>query len=146
MTYRTHAIQITCALIIGLLSMTSVGANTCPVNLKQDDKGFWYSDEKPTWRSHKATNKDIVVKASNFGGAVYSPIHHRIACLYKDSENNWLAIVSKVNYTFAIDRAAKDDSGKEPAWKWSEKHKDYSCGNPHVKNITGCQFTIDNSE
>ncbi|MCB1826806.1 MAG: hypothetical protein KDH94_00175 [Coxiellaceae bacterium] len=141
MSIRIKAI-IASSVAAGLILSSTAFADTCPTDLKKDDDGYWYSDTKPGWKSHKTTPDGVTVSSSNFGGVVYSPSRNRMACVYKASDGKWVALVSNVHHGIVIDKKATDDSGNGPAWQFSTKHKDYACGHPTVTNIQGCQFQL----
>lgn len=115
---------------------------TCPTQLKKNDKGLWYSDQQPGWQSTAKLADGVTIEAKNFGGAVFSPTHKRIACVYRSSDDKWIAFVSDQNANIEVQKDVKDDSQKESAWKFSEEHKDYACGKPSVNDIKNCQFTF----
>ena len=75
-------------LAIGLTS--SAFAYTCPMNIKREQNGFWYSNEKPGWKSHKSTPPNVTLSAKDFGGVVYSPKRNRIVkeCWYAPKDSN----------------------------------------------------------
>ena len=128
------------AILFGFVNVAI--ADTCPTKLARDSNGYWYSDSKPGWKSHKPMPEGVTLKAVNFGGVVYSPERHRIACVYKASNGKWVALVSNVHHGILIDKKAMDDSGEKPAWQFSKKHKDYACGQPNVTRIQGCPFEL----
>lgn len=121
---------------------STILSSTCPIELKRGQDGYWYSDEKPGWKSHKTTPDDVTVSPNDFGGVVYSPQRHRLACVYKASDGKWLALVSNAHHGVVIDKKATDDLGTNSAWVFSKKHRDYACGHPTVKNIKGCPFEL----
>lgn len=130
------------AAALGLAVSAAGFADTCPTELKQDSQGYWFSDVKPGWKSHKPTPDNVTLDANDFGGVVYSPKRNRMACVYKASDGKWVALVSNIHHGIVIDKKAVDDSGKEPAWQYSSKHEDYACGQPSVMNVQGCQFQL----
>lgn len=121
----------------------AVLAYTCPTNLKQNSEGYWYSQEKPGWKSHKPTDRDVTISATDFGGVVYSPTRHRLACVYKASDGKWVALVSAVHKNIVIDKQIKDSANNSAAWKFNQQYKDFACGQPSVTNIEGCPFTFE---
>ena len=123
------------------LSTLSI-ANTCPTELKRDHEGYWYSDEKPGWKAHKKTPDGVTIKVADFGGVVYSPQRHRMACVYKASDGKWVALVSSPHNGILINKKATNDPGNGPAWEFSKQHKDYACGHPTVTDIKGCEFQL----
>lgn len=123
------------------LAGTAFG-DSCPTDLKQNEKGYWYSDSKPGWKSHKTTGTDVTLSADHFGGVIYSPKRKRVACVYKASNGQWIALVSNVHHGIVIDKQALNDSGHGPAWQYNKKHDDYACGYPNVTHIDGCQFDL----
>lgn len=129
-------------LIITVGISSVVLADTCPTELKRDQNGIWYSKAKPGWKSHKAIPDGVTVSAKNFGGVVYSPKRHRLACVYKGSDGKWVALVSNVHHGIVIDKKAKDDAGTGPAWQYNKKYQDYACGQPKVTDIKSCQFQL----
>ena len=145
MLIRNVLIASATGAIACLFFSSNVLANTCPTNLTQDEKGFWHSSEQPGWKSHIATPKDVTVDPKNFGGVVYSPKRQRLACVYRASNNKWIALVSDAHQGIKIDQNGKDDSGKAPAWVFSQKHSDYACGRPRVSDLSKCQFTFDDN-
>ena len=140
MTHKKITLASILLITFGLSS--TVVADTCPTKLERDHNGYWYSDAKPGWRSHKPTPEGVTLSAENFGGVVYSPERRRMACVYKASNGKWIALVSNIHHGILIDKKAMDDAGKNPAWQFSKQHQDYACGQPTVKNITGCQFQL----
>ena len=133
------AIGLTCSIFL-----TAAVADTCPTDLKRNHSGYWYSDTKPGWKSHRKIKHGVTVKSDDFGGIVYSPKRKRMACVYRASNGKWVALVSKVHHGITIDKNAKTDNGKKHAWKYSKKHKDYACGRPDVVRVSGCSFQLNN--
>lgn len=121
---------------------TNVMADTCPKNILQDSQGYWYSTEKPGWKSNSPTKTGIQLNVQDFGGVVYAPDKQRMACVYRDSQNQWIALVSEVTPNVQIDNKALDDSGKRPAWTLDEKYKYYTCGKPYITGVEKCPFTL----
>lgn len=142
--YQSLIISTAAALTLGLSG--TAFTYTCPTSFKQESDGFWYSQEKPGWKSHKSTSPGITIKTTDFGGVVYSPSRHRLACVYKASDNQWIALVSSMHEGIMIDKQVKDEKGNGLAWRYSEKHKDYACGKPLVSNIDGCPFTFEDKQ
>lgn len=142
MTYRNfNLLLITLACLIGI--PLTAQADTCPTQIKQDTQGYWYSEQKPGWRSHVYTSTDIKLDTHYFGGVVFSPKQQRMACVYKATNGRWLAIVSDSYDGFKIDKQAVDESGAKAAWQYSDQHSDFSCGRPSVTKLTGCPFNTD---
>lgn len=135
-----------CILITCTLVTYADVLRTCPTNLKQDDNGYWYSTEKPGWYSRISTPKDVTLSAKNFGAVVFSPTRQRLACVYKASNNSWIALVSNLYADIEINKQTMDDTGNGPAWKWNVDHKDYSCGIPHTSDINKCSFRFKETE
>jgi len=96
----------------------------------------------PGWKSHIPTPTDVKIDSKNFGGVVYSPKRKRLACVYRASNNKWVALVSQLHHSIQIDEKTKDDSGTSPAWQFSKKHNDYACGRPRVTELDKCQFKL----
>ncbi|MCH9644942.1 MAG: hypothetical protein K0U29_08475 [Gammaproteobacteria bacterium] len=126
-----HAV-IVISLTAGLISTASFAA-TCPTQLIQDHKGYWLSHEKPGWKSFRVTKHNVSVKVKNFAGAVYSQQRNRMACVYRASDGYFIALVSHK-------KAKIKPTGKN--WRFNKSHGDYACGQPKVKNISGCQFNL----
>jgi len=143
MLAKKTALLIGTGIIFTLGVTVSAFAATCPTDLQRNHNGFWFSDTKPGWKSHRATKNGITVSSDNFGGVVYSPKRNRMACVYKASNGKWVALVSNMHQGINIDKAAADDKGKGPAWRYSSKHKDYACGRPTVTRISGCSFQLE---
>ena len=129
-----------CITLLAICSQTF--AATCPTQFQQHQNGFWYSQQKPSWKSVIKTPKNITLSAKDFGGVVYSVKHSMLACIYKASNGNWIPLVSKPDKKIKIDLTAKDDNGKATAWRFNPKKKDFACGAPFVKNLKGCQFKL----
>lgn len=125
-----------------LFFMGYVCAATCPTDIKRNKEGYWYSDQKPGWKSKKRTPENITLDTKDFGGVVYSPKHKRLACVYKTSDKKWFALVSNKHPNIVIDKEAKDDSGKGPAWRYSKKYHDYACGTPFTTKLSKCVFEL----
>ncbi len=137
------ALWVVLALIIGItLLTTSSYASTCPTVFKQGPQGYWHSIEEPGFRSHQSTKPGITISATDFGGAVYSPKHQRIACVYKASNDKWIAFVSNHNQNIKINQPIQSSHG-ETAWQYSPTHKDYTCGKPRVSDLSKCEFQIE---
>lgn len=126
--------------ILSVCTVSSALALTCPTDIKQNTKGYWYSIEIPGWHSKVATPTNVTVNAKDFGAVVYSPERQRLACVYRTSNKKWIALVSSLYADIHIDKSATDDSGSAPAWRWNNKHKDYSCGKPYTKSLKNCTF------
>ena len=129
-------------LIAGLSLAGPASADTCPTKLTHKANGFLVSKARPGWKSHKKIPAGVTISAKNFGGVVYSPQRKRLACVYRASNKEWVALVSERNFGISIDKEAKDSSGKNAAWQFSKKHGDYACGRPAVKGIADCKFTV----
>ncbi len=127
---------------LGLMSLNTAQADICPVHLKRDYRGYWYSNNKPGWRSYRSTIEGVVINTNHFGGVVYSPKRHRIACVYKASNGKWLALISNEYKPIIIDQKAMDYSGHHSRWQFDKKYKDYVCGQPTVKHIKECSFQL----
>jgi hypothetical protein len=142
-TFKTTLAMLGSA-VFGVGLIGSSYALTCPKELLQDEQGHWYSYAKPGWKSPKPTPKGVSVKATDdsFGGVIYSPKHQRLACVYRASNGKWLAVVSDRDDKISVDKQAIDDTGKNPAWRFSDKYKDYACGRPYSKKIDTCKFMI----
>ena len=125
----------TLTLVIGLGFLTTLFAGTCPETVSQDSQGYWVSNDSPGWKSPSPSKTGLTLNANNFGGVVYSPAKKRIACVYKDSAGNWVALLSDMYHPF------NEDDLKNDVWEYSQQHKDYICGQP--KNTrTECAFDI----
>ncbi|OGO90994.1 MAG: hypothetical protein A3F41_05090 [Coxiella sp. RIFCSPHIGHO2_12_FULL_44_14] len=122
-------------LLISLGLLTTAWAGQCPTTMQQDGQKYWVSNDPPGWKSHKPTAKDITLTSDRFGGVVYSPEKKRIACVYKGSDGQWIALLSDVYHPFNED----DLQGK--TWEYSPEHKDYVCGQPEHA-LEECQFDV----
>lgn len=120
----------------------AASANTCPSKLIQSHDGHWVSTEAPGWHTSEALPHNVSIQTQDFGGAIYSPTQHRIACVYRNSKGFWTSLVSNTHRGLQIDRHALDDNGKHAAWRWDSQGKDYMCGKPTVKSASGCPFTV----
>ena len=127
-------------LVLGIGFTINVFAGHCPKNLHQDDKGYWTSNDQPGWKSHRPTSPTVTLEAKDFGGAVYSPLKKRIACVYKASDGKWVALLSSVYHPFNQDDL-KAQEGKNSPWEYNQQHKDWVCGTPKHK-LEDCQFDI----
>lgn len=135
MNHRTFI--ITTLLCTGLSSLSAQAAiETCPSKFYRNDEGFFISDQPPGWRSYKPSPNGTTLKVDDFGGAVFSPEHKRIACVYRDSNNKWVALVSSRAYAFSQDDLNID------AWKYNHKRKMFVCGTPESSR-TECHFKVD---
>lgn len=143
MSIRKTTVLLTSGIICSIALSSTALANTCPIELKRNHNGYWYSDTKPGWKSHRTTKVGVTLSADNFGGIVYSPKRHRMACVYKASNGKWIALVSNLHRGIVIDKSTMDNSGKKAAWKYSIKHKDYACGQPSVTKISKCSFQLE---
>ncbi len=130
-----NRLMVTLGFIAGLSFSASALAVTCPTALHQDSNGYWTSNDTPGWKSHRPTDKNITLESKNFGGAVYSPQKKRIACVYKGSDGNWVALLSSVYHPF------NEDDLKGTGWEFSQQHKDYVCGQPK-SGINDCGFNV----
>lgn len=135
MKHPTHRLVQVLAIATGMSFVATTFAGSCPKNLTQDSQGYWSSNEPPGWKSPQPTDKKVTLEAKNFGGAVYSPSKKRIACVYKDSSGKWIAILSNIYHPF------NEDDLKGNAWQYSQKHKDYICGQPKYE-LKDCTFEI----
>ena len=142
MLNKKTALLLGSGIIFAVGVTTSAFAETCPTKLQRDAKGFWSSDSKPGWKSHRATKEGITVETKKFGGVVYSPKRHRLACVFKASNGKWIALVSDVHKGIIINKDSLDVKDKAPAWKFSKKHQDYACGRPSVSKIERCSFKL----
>lgn len=140
----TKALLLSTAVFSVGFSISALAAEqfTCPTEFKKNAQGLWYSDQQPGWQSTAKLGDAVTIEAKNFGGAVFSPTHKRIACVYRSSDDKWVAFVSDQNANIEVLKDVKDDSGKESAWKFSDEHKDYACGKPSVNDLKNCQFTF----
>jgi len=128
--------------MLGFIHVNTAQAETCPVHLKRNYKGYWYSNNKPGWRSYRSTIEGISVNTHHFGGVVYSPKRHRLACVYKASDRKWLALISNKYKPIVIDKKAMDYSGHHFRWQFNKKYKDYVCGQPITTHIEECSFQL----
>jgi len=142
MLIKKTTLLLSSGIIISIGLTASAFADTCPTDLKRNHSGYWYSDTKPGWKSHRTTKNGVLLSSDNFGGIVYSPRRKRLACVYKASNGKWIALVSNVHHGIVYDKRAMDSSGKGPAWKYNSKHKDYACGRPSVNRLSGCTFQL----
>ncbi|WP_423063665.1 hypothetical protein [Candidiatus Paracoxiella cheracis] len=130
--------SIITALCLGVgLSFTTAAsfAGQCPSNLHQDSEGYWTSNDTPGWKSVKPTDTKVTVESKNFGGAIYSPTQKRIACVYKGSDGQWVALISNVDHPF------NEDNLNLKVWTFVNKHNIYICGTPKYK-LDECTFVI----
>ena len=118
-----------------LAATDSSKTNTCPTNLHQDKNGYWTSNDLPGWKSQLPTKKGITLTSKDFGGAVYSPQKRRIACVYKDPDGKYIALLSNIYHPFAEDHL----TGK--GWEFNHQYKDYICGKPK-SDLNDCEFAI----
>jgi len=119
-----------------------VQADTCPTKLHYSVAGYWYSNQYPGWSSTKAFAQHITVNPTDFNAAIYSPTKQRIACVYKNSNNEWTPIVSHKHPGLTIDKGALN-LAHQKVWQWNQRHKDYACSKPHINAISECRFTIE---
>jgi len=137
--------QLLKGMLLSCLTLVAIGSSaaTCPTKVERNDEGYWESEQAPGWRSFHKTAEGVSLDVSYFGGVVFSPRHRRMACVYKTSDGQWLALVSEQRNNFRIDKQAMDDSGTRAAWVWNDQHQDYSCGRPHVSDPKRCTFEFD---
>ncbi len=121
--------------IIMGLGAAPYALSTCPTTFHQDKEGYWISDDAPGWKSHQPTGKDVKISEQQFGGAVYSPVKKRIACVYKGSHGRWVALISSQQHPF------NEDDLNMSAWMYSKKHNDYICGKPK-HGLSACTFSV----
>ncbi len=128
-------LMLVLAAALGLCYSVQSLATLCPTHFNHDQNGYWTSNEHPGWKSHRPTNANVTLDPKDFGGAVYSPQKKRIACVYKASDGNWVALLSSIYHPFNED----DLTGK--GWEFSQEHKDYICGQPK-SGIYDCDFKV----
>lgn len=114
----------------------------CPTKLGKEHDGYWVSAQAPGWRSAIQTDNKTTVNTADFGGAIFVPSQHRLACVYRTSKGYWITLISHTHKHIQIDRHQRDDSGEYAAWRWDEQTKDFSCGRPYVKSYQSCTYTI----
>ncbi len=141
---KTRSLSITMCLI-AITTLTTISTSTfaanCPVNINQNTKGYWLSQDEPGWTSAETTPTHIKLLTEHFGGVVFSPKLARLACVYQTTAGQWRALVSNQHSGIHIDQNATDNKGNK-VWQWSNEHQDYSCGQPLVKSSSGCPFSI----
>lgn len=110
-------------------------ADHCPTSLHHNHKGYWTSNDSPGWKSIKPTKHGDTLAAKNFGGAVYSPLKKRIACVYKSKSGQWIALLSSLSHPI------NEDDLNMKVWKYMQKNNFYLCGTPRYK-LKDCTFKI----
>lgn len=128
---------------IGLIAASfATYGDTCPTQLIQTHDGHWVSPNAPGWRTSTALPHQIKLNTRDFGGALYAPKQHRLACVYRSSNGLWVPLVSNQHHGIQINRHIKDKHQKKAAWKWNSLTKDFTCGRPTVTSPESCQFTV----
>jgi hypothetical protein len=130
-------LKLTHVIILFSLLLSSAWAATCPTELMQQHQGYWLSHQQPGWKSNSPTEHNISVNSEQFTGVVYSPKRQRLACVYRTSDGKFLALISNKHRTIKINTGAE-----QAVWHYHKDKKDYSCGKPGVKKISGCTFQL----
>lgn len=124
------------------MTITASATTSCPTDLTQSHDGHWVSTDAPGWHSSRALPHNVTINTKDFGGAIFVPSQHRIACVYRNSKGFWTSLISNTHRGIQINRHVLDDSGKKAAWRWDSQGKDFMCGRPTVKSANKCTFTV----
>ena len=136
---------ISCILFsISMVIAQPLIADTCPTQLERSAEGYWYSNQHPGWLSVEAFPQTIIMNPDQIGAIVFSPSKTRVACVYRSSGNQWVAIISTNNKGITPDIGLIDPKG-QPIWKWSIEHQDYSCSKLDHHDAANCRFSIEDN-
>lgn len=128
-----------CAFIVGglvmLMSATSSFSHHCPSHFSRNSDGRFVSDEAPGWHSYVLLEPKVSLDAKQFSGALYIPDRHQIACVYKASNDQWIALTSNPRHAF------NEDDLKIEVWNYDADRGEFNCGKPN-KNRLACEFTV----
>lgn len=119
-------------LSLNLVTLGLAEAANCPVDLHQNNAGYWTSNDYPGWKSNEAFPLMNSLNSANFSGAVYAPDKKRIACVYHDISNQWVVLLSNIYHPIN----SAELKGK---WRYDANHHDYVCEKP-IAQLKDCQF------
>jgi len=117
-------------------------ADICPTKLDRSIEGYWYSTQHPGWSSIETFPQTITINPDHTGAIVFNPMKARLACVYKNSENKWVAIVSMPTNGIRTDTGILNQQSRR-VWQWSDEHQDFSCGIPDANHMAQCRFTLE---